>query len=63
MAHRDDVTRALAACTACDSVYAARQWPDGEIKIIGQEGCSCGSADFELVDDSLEESDENVDTG
>ncbi|MFA9501771.1 hypothetical protein NP511_05950 [Natrinema thermotolerans] len=54
MAHRDDVTRVLATCTACNSVYAARQWPDGEIKIIGQDGCSCGSTDFELVDDSAD---------
>ncbi|ELZ10616.1 hypothetical protein C478_14222 [Natrinema thermotolerans DSM 11552] len=37
-----------------NSVYAARQWPDGEIKIIGQDGCSCGSTDFELVDDSAD---------
>jgi len=59
MAHRDDVTRVLAACMACDSVYAARQWPDGEIKIIGQEGCSCSSTDFELVD----EMDDDSDTG
>ncbi|PGF15193.1 hypothetical protein CP556_03010 [Natrinema sp. CBA1119] len=52
MAHKDDVTRVLAACTACGSAYAARRWPDGEIQIIGQDGCSCGSTDFEPVDDS-----------
>ncbi|ELY58903.1 hypothetical protein [Natronolimnohabitans innermongolicus] len=33
----------------CSSVYAARQWPDGEIQAIGNDGCSCGSTDFELV--------------
>lgn len=51
MAHKDDVTRVLAACTGCESVYAARQWPDGDIRVIGQDGCSCGSTDFEPVDE------------
>ncbi len=63
MAHKDDVTRLLASCTACGSVYAARQWPDGEIRIIGQDGCACGSADFELVDDSADESEGGTDEG
>lgn len=52
MAHKDDVIRVLAACTACGSVYAARKWPDGEIQIIGQDGCSCGSTAFETIDES-----------
>ncbi|WP_265110548.1 hypothetical protein [Halosolutus halophilus] len=52
MAHNDDVRRVLAACTECESVYAARQWPDGETRIIGQGGCSCGSTEFDVVDDS-----------
>lgn len=56
MAHKDDVTRVLAACEACGSVYAARQWPDGTIRIIGQEGCSCGGTSFEVVTDSDEDS-------
>lgn len=60
MAHKDDVTRVLAACTACGSVYAARQWPDDEIRIIGQDGCSCGSTTFQLVDES--EDDPEVDS-
>lgn len=51
MAHNDDVSRVLAACDACSSVYAARQWPNGDIRIIGQQGCSCGEESFELVDD------------
>lgn len=55
MAHKDDVTRVLAACNACGSVYAARQWPDDRIRIIGQDGCSCGSTDFVPVDDGEEE--------
>ncbi|ELY91287.1 hypothetical protein [Natrinema altunense] len=52
MAHKDDVTRTLAACTACGSIYAARQWPDGEIRIIGQDGCSCGATEFDRVEES-----------
>lgn len=51
MAHKDDVTRVLAACDACGSIYAARQWPDGTVRIIGQEGCSCGEETFEVVTD------------
>lgn len=51
MAHKDDVTRVLATCTGCGSVYAARQWPDGAIRIIGRDGCSCGSTEFEPVED------------
>lgn len=61
MAHKDEVTRVLAACTACDSIYAARQWPDGTIRIIGQEGCSCGGNTFDVVSDAGEDS--AADTG
>nr|WP_049889156.1 hypothetical protein [Natronolimnohabitans innermongolicus] len=49
MANSDDANRVLASCVECSSVYAARQWPDGEIQAIGNDGCSCGSTDFELV--------------
>lgn len=44
----------------CDSVYAARQWPDGDIQIIGQDGCSCGESTFEIVEqaDVLDDPDE-----
>ncbi|MFC4544030.1 hypothetical protein ACFO5R_19045 [Halosolutus amylolyticus] len=52
MASRDDVTRVLASCDECGSVYAARQWPDGSVKLIGQEGCSCGSTAFTVLDDA-----------
>lgn len=55
MAHKDDVTRVLATCSGCGSVYAARQWPDGTIRVIGRDGCSCGSTDFEPVDDESDE--------
>ncbi|WP_226481407.1 hypothetical protein [Natrinema amylolyticum] len=56
MAHKDDVTRVLAACTECGSIYAARQWPTGEIRIIGQDGCSCGATEFDLVEESDDDS-------
>ncbi len=51
MAHKDDVTRVLAACEDCGSVYAAREWPDGTIRLIGQQDCSCGASTFVAVDD------------
>lgn len=62
MANRDDVTRVLAECQACGSVYAARQWPDGDINIIGQDGCSCQSSTFAVVEDD-DVSDSRTDTG
>ncbi|SER66699.1 hypothetical protein SAMN04489841_4249 [Natrinema salaciae] len=63
MAHKDDVSRVLAACTACGSVYAARQWPDDTIRVIGQDGCSCGSTDFELVDDTADDTEVDFEGG
>ncbi|WP_246998424.1 hypothetical protein [Halosolutus gelatinilyticus] len=51
MAQRDDVRRVLAACEECGSVYTAWLWPDGALKVIGQEGCSCGSTAFTVLDD------------
>ncbi|WIV66210.1 hypothetical protein QQ977_10965 [Natrialbaceae archaeon AArc-T1-2] len=56
MANRDDVTRELAECVDCGSVYAARQWPSGEIQPIGSDGCDCGSTDFLLIGSSDGES-------
>ena len=52
MAHRDDVKRVLAGCEECGSVYAARRWPDGTIRMIGRSTCRCGSSDFVVVTDS-----------
>ncbi|WP_425601070.1 hypothetical protein [Halosolutus halophilus] len=46
------MTRVLASCVECGSIYAARQWPDGSVKLIGQEGCSCGSTAFAVIDDA-----------
>ncbi|OIB56283.1 hypothetical protein BBD46_18135 [Natrialba sp. SSL1] len=57
MANRDDVSRELAKCANCDSVYAARRWPDGDIQMIGSDGCPCGSTDFVLVDDGDDDGD------
>lgn len=52
MASRDDVTKVLVSCVDCDSVYTAREWPDGTVKLIGQEDCSCGSSEFAVIDDT-----------
>ncbi|MFC6717457.1 hypothetical protein ACFQGT_04775 [Natrialbaceae archaeon GCM10025810] len=50
MANRDDVTRVLAGCTECGSVYTAREWPNGIIRAIGRDDCRCGGTEFEVVD-------------
>ena len=50
MAGRDDVTRVIAICEECGSSYAARVWPDGALKLIGREDCTCGSANFTVAD-------------
>lgn len=55
MANRDDVSRELAKCTDCGSIYAARQWPDGDIQMIGSDHCPCGSEEFVLVEDDEDE--------
>ncbi|RQG97833.1 hypothetical protein EA473_01115 [Natrarchaeobius chitinivorans] len=52
MANRDDVSRVLAKCVTCGSVYAARQWPSGDVQPIGSDNCSCGSTDFCSIDES-----------
>ncbi|GAB3033387.1 hypothetical protein [Natronobiforma cellulositropha] len=46
MAHRDDVTKVAAVCDHCEAVYAARQWPNGTIRVIGRTRCRCGSESF-----------------
>jgi hypothetical protein len=51
MANRDDVTREVAECVECGSIYAARVWPGGDIQTIGSNACSCGSTEFEIVED------------
>ncbi len=52
MANSEDATRIVAACEGCGSVYAARQWPDGDIQLIGSTACSCGSTAFVLVEET-----------
>ncbi|MCU4740525.1 hypothetical protein OB955_01110 [Halobacteria archaeon AArc-m2/3/4] len=60
MGDDDEVMRVLAACENCQSIYAARQWPDGDIQAIGSDGCDCGSTDFVLVDESDDTSDDGT---
>ena len=47
----DDVERLLVSCEECGSAYVAREWPDGEIRLIGKDDCECGSTDFVPVGD------------
>lgn len=51
MTNSTDAIRIVAACEDCGSVYAARQWPDGDIQLIGSTECSCGSTEFVLVEE------------
>ncbi|WP_255171532.1 hypothetical protein [Natrononativus amylolyticus] len=52
MPERNDVTKVLASCSDCHSAYAAREWPDGEVQLIGQDACECGSTEFDVVEGS-----------
>lgn len=52
----DEVVRVMAECEACDSVYAAREWPDGKVQPIGSDRCQCGSTDFRSVDGNVPDS-------
>ena len=50
-AHDEHVDRVLASCTECGAAYAAWQWPDGDIRPIGTDTCTCGSDTFDPVDE------------
>ena len=50
MAHNEDVDRILVECVDCGSVHVARQWPSGDIRVVGRNGCDCGSSDFTPVE-------------
>lgn len=63
MAGRDDVRRGIAICEECGSSYAARVWPDGTLKLIGREDCSCGSSAFRIVDDTASDESDSGATG
>jgi hypothetical protein len=42
--------RTIAECLDCGSAYAAEQWPDGTVQLIGtKNGCQCGSTEFQAV--------------
>lgn len=42
--------RIVAVCTDCGSTYAARLWPDGEIRLIGTGAdCPCGGTEFRQI--------------
>nr|WP_120246485.1 hypothetical protein [Halopiger aswanensis] len=52
---RDDVSRVLVEGVHCGVGYTARHWPDGEIQLIGKEGCSCGETDIRTIDDLVDD--------
>ncbi len=62
MAHRGDGERILAKCANCDSVYAARMWPNGDVQPIGATECRCGTTEF-IVLAEIEDSDSSRTTG
>ncbi|MBZ6496578.1 hypothetical protein [Natrinema longum] len=50
MSEGDEDETVMAACTACESVFAAKETANGTILPIGRpQGCQCGSTDFEPV--------------
>jgi len=49
MAHGEDTEREIAECLNCGEVYPVWVWPDGEVNVIGRDGCSCGSQDFDVI--------------
>lgn len=50
MTPSDRRQKVAAQCASCGSVYASEQWPDGELRPIGQRaGCRCGKTDLRVV--------------
>lgn len=60
MAGRDVVQRGQAICEECGSSDAARVWPDGTLKLIGREGCNCGSASGTIIHGTASDADSGV---
>ncbi|SEH11578.1 hypothetical protein SAMN04487967_0417 [Natronorubrum sediminis] len=51
MSQSESVTRIVAVCRACESVFVSEQQPDGTIRPIGvSEECTCGDGDFRRVE-------------
>ncbi len=47
MVGKENARRIAAECIDCGSAYAARLWPDGNVRIIGLESeCPCGGTRF-----------------
>ena len=40
----------MAVCEHCGAAYAAKVLQDGHIRPIGQDACSCGSEEFQVVE-------------
>ncbi|WP_306058445.1 hypothetical protein [Natronococcus wangiae] len=50
MSQAESLSKIVAVCRACDSVYVSEQKPDGTIRPIGVSAdCTCGDGDFRRV--------------
>ncbi|MHC3438205.1 hypothetical protein ACYJ1Y_08885 [Natrialbaceae archaeon A-gly3] len=45
-----DHDRVMAVCEHCGSAYAAKVLQDGNVRPIGQDACSCGSEEFQILE-------------
>ncbi len=54
MTEDGETHRAVAVCENCETAYAVRLGPDGEIRPIGTgrgPDCTCGDGDFRIMSD------------
>ncbi|MFC6718587.1 hypothetical protein ACFQGT_01310 [Natrialbaceae archaeon GCM10025810] len=50
MSESESVSKVIAVCQSCDSVYVSEVKPDGAIRPIGvAEECTCGDGDFKRL--------------
>ncbi|SDJ91608.1 MULTISPECIES: hypothetical protein [Natronorubrum] len=50
MSRSESVSRIVAVCRSCESVFVSEQKPDGTIRPIGvSQECTCGDGDFERI--------------
>ncbi|WP_263020864.1 hypothetical protein [Natronobiforma cellulositropha] len=49
MVNRDEMV--MAGCERCGTVHAGQLVIDGGLKLIGRNGCVCGSTEFVVVED------------
>ncbi|WP_195892435.1 hypothetical protein [Halopiger goleimassiliensis] len=50
MSRSESVSKVVAKCRACESVFVSEQLPDGTIRPIGVSAdCTCGNGDFHRI--------------